>query len=147
MRCIGKVRVAVFSAALVLAIPVADVKAQKQDSGDADLRIRINGDLCKKFTDHVPSADVAYKPGVDARGRPVAPAEIGGSKPSFLPKTIEFPVTVDVFERVGQVVPPGVDGKLNVGAVRLDGNRVLFNGIDIASSEDVMLACKGARMR
>jgi hypothetical protein len=143
--------VSALSAGLAIFAGLACSGAQAADSmpkgDDESLRIVIKGDLCKRLTDHVPAADVRYKPGVDVKGRPVAAAEVGGGKPAFLPSTIEFPVTVDVFERVGQVVPPGTDGKLTLGTVRLDGNKVMFNGINIGSSEDVYMACAGVRMR
>ena len=117
---------------------------QQQSEG---LRIAIDGRLCRKLTEHVADADVAYRPGVDVRGRPVVAAETGGPKPDFLPDVIEVPVTVDIFERLGQVVGPGVDGKLSLGMVKLDGDKVMFNGIQIGASEDVLLACQGARIR
>jgi hypothetical protein len=31
---------------------------------------------CRELLRHIPAADVAYRPGVDVRGRPVAPADL-----------------------------------------------------------------------
>lgn len=83
--------------ALVLAWP-AGASAQ-QELQAQPIRIVITKLDCSRLIRHVPAADVAYKPGVDAKGRAVAPADIPGSGadaiPNLLPDVLEFPVTIN----------------------------------------------------
>ena len=51
---------------------------------------------CRNLTIHQPSPDVKYKPGVDAQGRQVAPADLGNRQRFQPPK--EF--TIDVTRRL-----------------------------------------------
>jgi len=46
----------------------------------------VDSAACRALTAHQPAPDVAYRPGVDATGRPVAPADLGGApQPSLAP--------------------------------------------------------------
>jgi hypothetical protein len=66
-----------------------------------DTTVQITKADCRRLVRHVPSADVAYKPGVDVRGRPVAPADAGGGPRITLPDVFEFDVTIDVRKYLG----------------------------------------------
>lgn len=59
-------------------------------------------DCARLITEHVPAPDVAYRPGTDAYGRKVAPADLnGGYRQIALPKEIEFDVSVDLRKFLG----------------------------------------------
>ncbi len=49
-------------------------------------------EVCRQLVRHVPAADVAYKPGVDAKGKPIAPADLAQSADyaKFAPEVVEF---------------------------------------------------------
>jgi hypothetical protein len=52
---------------------------------------------CQRLVRHVPAPDVAYEPGTDVYGRPVAPAELGGGYGDIRPPDeITFPVEIDL---------------------------------------------------
>jgi hypothetical protein len=53
---------------------------------------------CRLLERHQPAPDVAYRPGVDVRGRPVAPADLGGAPGFELPPVLEFTLALDPFE-------------------------------------------------
>jgi hypothetical protein len=98
---------------------------------------------CSQLTRHTPSADVAYKSGVDARGRAVAPANIGGDRPVVLPDRFEIPITVDLGDRLG--IPPSGDAdyiaEFPVGAVTVTADgRVVFNGVPLTDDEAAELS-------
>lgn len=123
-----------FAAALAVAIASPAVA---QDS-----RIVVSVEDCKRLVRHYPSADVEYKPGVDVRGRKVAPADLPGSKPLKLSDSFEFDITLEVFERLGIEAPKGLeDTALTVGTVSVDrrGN-VLFNGEPLDDEEEAAIA-------
>ncbi|MBM3567922.1 MAG: hypothetical protein FJX46_04110 [Alphaproteobacteria bacterium] len=49
---------------------------------------------CALLTRHVPAADVAFKPGVDVHGRPVAPADLPGGATVAVPNEIGIDITL-----------------------------------------------------
>ncbi|MGB8274515.1 MAG: hypothetical protein WCF16_04500, partial [Alphaproteobacteria bacterium] len=52
---------------------------------------------CQLLVRHVPAPDVAFAPGRDAYGRPVAPADLGGGYEDVkVPDEITFPVEIDL---------------------------------------------------
>ena len=76
------------------AAPAAEAKATAA-------KARITKKDCLRLLRHQPSADVAYKPGVDARGKPVAPADLPGGFKMVLPDVFEFNVTKDLSAYLG----------------------------------------------
>ncbi|MBF0267636.1 MAG: hypothetical protein HQL44_03480 [Alphaproteobacteria bacterium] len=63
----------------------------------ADGTVRISRQDCSRLIHHAPSADVAYKPGVDVKGRAVAPADLdgGANNIKLLPEVLEFNVSIN----------------------------------------------------
>lgn len=72
-----------------------------------------------------------YVPGVDAYGRPVAPADVSSTPAIDVPEQVDFPVELDVAGMMNFPIPT----QMNVvpGTVRVfkDG-RVLYNGQDVS---------------
>ena len=66
-------------------------------------KVVISSRECARLvTEHVPAPDVAYRPGTDASGRKVAPADLNGGYPQIpIPKEIEFDVSVDLRNFLG----------------------------------------------
>lgn len=71
---------------LCVAVTVGPAVAVAQDGGEADAakegplagvvhEVSVSLEDCRRLVDHVPSADVAYQPGVDVDGNAVVPAE------------------------------------------------------------------------
>ncbi|WP_119165725.1 hypothetical protein [Algihabitans albus] len=61
------------------------------------LEVTITRADCSQLVRHLPDADVSadYQPGVDARGKPVAPADLYGANPIELPETFTFLIEVN----------------------------------------------------
>ncbi len=98
--------------------------------------ITVTGVDCRKLARYVPPPGVEYQPGVDVRGRKVAPADLNAAPQIRVPETITFDAAVDL-RRFG--IPPGsplFDPNVTVGEVRvgMDG-RVLFNGQRLGDPE------------
>ena len=87
-------RIAVMVVAAGVLHPGAHAWAQTEP-----IRIVITKVDCSRLVRHQPAPDVAYRPGVDARGRAVVPADIPGSGadaiPNLLPEVLEFPLTIN----------------------------------------------------
>ena len=99
-------------------------------------KVTITGVDCRRLARHMPAPDVAYKPGVDARGRAVAPADINAAPQIKVPETITFDAAADL-RRFG--IPPTsplFEPNVSVGRVDvLRDGRVLFNGERLGDSE------------
>ncbi len=90
-------------------------------------QVEIDSRDCRRLLARAPDTDARYRPGVDARGRPVAPADLGGGSPVILPDTIEAPVTVDLAERHGIDIR-GLDAEAVLGRIVLRDGRAYWNG-------------------
>lgn len=62
-------------------------------------------ELCRVIVPHVPTDDVAYRPGVDVRGKAVAPAGVGGNVVVAPPREIVIDLTAPLRQLV-----PGTEG-------------------------------------
>lgn len=86
---------------------------------------------CQLLPVHTEGADVAFKPGVDVRGKPVVPADLNAPTMD-LPKTIVIPLSVDM---AGKLQASNVEGlKLDapLGMVEIHPNgRVVYNDQDL----------------
>ena len=107
------------------------------------LQVAITKADCARLVEHMPAPDVAYQPGVDPYGNPVASADAGGGTPIELPKTIVIDVEVDLFQRFGIPVDPALyDADAEVGEVVYRDGRFTFNGQPLQSEAQAELAAR-----
>lgn len=95
--------------------------------------------LCRRIAD-----GGAYRPGVDAHGRPVAPADMrnGGDT---MPDVYTIPLTIYMAQQIDAPVGTAMEGDIGVLQVTRDG-RVSYNGTDL--TDHSRAACAGdARQR
>jgi hypothetical protein len=99
-------------------------------------KVTISGVDCRRLVQHDPAPDVAYKPGVDARGRPVAPADLNAAPQIKVPETITFDAAADLRRFGIPASSPLFEPNVYVGRVdvRQDG-RVYFNGERLGDPE------------
>jgi hypothetical protein len=93
---------------------------------------------CSRLVKHTPAPDVAYQPGVDVHGNPVAPADLDGGYQVALPRVIRIPITVLLQDRFG--IPENsvlykAEAEIGVAEIDLTDGRVTFNGQDLATAE------------
>jgi hypothetical protein len=96
---------------------------------------------CQYLTRYQPAPDVAYQPGVDAHGKAVAPADLGGGSQIKLPETIYIPIEINIGRRYG--IPansPLWKATAEVGTVAVTGDQVTFNGQPLTPDDDAALA-------
>ena len=113
--------------AACLAVLAAPAMAQK---------VTISGVDCRRLVQHHPAPDVAYQPGVDARGRKVAPADINAAPQIRVPETITFDAAADLRRFGIPASSPLFQPNVHVGRVDVqqDG-RVFFNGERLGNPE------------
>lgn len=109
---------------------------------------------CRVLERHRPDADVeagaAYRPGVDAAGRPVAPADLGGGWRPAAPPALELGLAVEPLRGGGD--PFGLAGSaMPVGRVRIDARtgEATLDGRPLgpADREAMVVACRRAGAR
>lgn len=111
----------------------------------ASAEIAISRKDCQRLVSHEPAPDVAYQPGVDVHGRPVAPADLGGGQQIQLPDVIYIPIEVLVQDKYG--IPANsvlYDATALIGVVAVRGNRVYFEDQELTDPEVAALeqACR-----
>lgn len=133
---------------LCLLAPNAAVGEQSPGDGKSSVIVVLSEAECRLLTRHQPDADVAYQPGVDARGRSVVPADLGSNGVSARLKTptkIIIPIEVDLFERFGVPANPDLfEADAQVGQVIYDDGKVFYNGQRLAdgASDQLLLHCQ-----
>ena len=103
-------------------------------------RLVIRREACDQLANLSPSADVEYRPGVDARGRPVAPADLS---PESNPRVDEIFIEIDAATRRRFGLPPErrfFAGEASVGVVVVQDNKAFFNGQPLEDREQAMLS-------
>ncbi len=108
------------------------------------VRVALQEEACRRLVAHVPAPDVAYRPGVDARGRAVAPADLPGSGGGSWLRPLVVPLTLDLGERID--LPPGVAADIPLFDLTVDAlGRVRLDGRPIDDRTTVLLAaaCRG----
>ncbi len=58
------------------------------------IEVRMSRDHCRWLVEHIPADDVAYKPGVDVRGKPVKPADLNSSATMAIPRNVDIDLTL-----------------------------------------------------
>ncbi len=107
---------------------------------------------CRKLVAHQPRPGVAYQGGVDVRGKVVVPADVTGAPVLDLPAFLEIPLTVDTLKRLGSPSGDilnsrrGLEGKAALGTLTIKGDAVFWNGKQIQSQDELLMAeaCKSS---
>jgi hypothetical protein len=97
---------------------------------------------CAQLVRHVTAANVAFDPGLDLQGRPVAPADLDGGVKIELPGEFSIPITVDLQKSFGIPVDPNLFQTQNftVGVVTWEKGKGYFNGQPLQSEQSAKLA-------
>ena len=94
---------------------------------------------CSALVAHVPASGVEYAPGIDVRGRPVVPADLGGRPRLKMPDTVDIPVQIDMGERYGLPANSKLyeldHVKVGTARIRIKDGRAWFNGEPLTSAE------------
>jgi hypothetical protein len=127
----------ILSYVLALLLYAAPATAQKASVTDAE---------CRQLVEYVASQDVNYKPGVDVRGRPVAPADLSSGPQIQAPQNFTFDLNVDLKQFGIPAGSPIFQPSVGIGKITVEngGRRVLYNGQPLGNSEQSALAklCK-----
>lgn len=120
------------------------------DSAARAATITVSATDCQRLVQHQPAADVAYTPGVDVNGNPVAPADLPGSVTIRTPTEVTFEVTYDLLSNydVAEDSVLAARGEASVGTVRYDllSGVLTFNGERLDDPETAALRelCRAA---
>lgn len=93
---------------------------------------------CRMLADHKPDADVAYKPGVDVKGKAVVPADVN-SHAMGANETIVVPLGTDLAQRLQNSNVRGLDMTTTLGFLEISPNgQITYNGQDLTSQVYVL---------
>lgn len=95
----------------MICLPIAQVVAQEAQNKSPNVSFKLKRSHCAQLIiNHKPADDVAYKPGVDVEGNPVAPADLPGSSKDYgLGKDVEIDLTLPL----SQLAPAALAGSPN----------------------------------
>ncbi len=105
------------------------------------VEVTVSKNDCREIISYMPAPDVAYRPGVDARGRKVVPADLAGGSSDFkLPDEITF----NVGEDLAKDFNPKYTGEAVFGKVSVKGGEVFWNGRALGnkSGNAIAQACR-----
>ena len=128
---------------IILAAATGAVMGTSAPAQDAagDVAVTIGKRECEYLMRHRPAPDVAYRPGVDVRGRAVAPAEGDGPAPLKLPDTYTFAIS-----RTIAGLPGGAEAEMAIGTIEYDINsgRMTFNGHPLTDplADELVIHCR-----
>ncbi|NQV56571.1 MAG: hypothetical protein HQ503_11990 [Rhodospirillales bacterium] len=110
----------------------------------AGSKVEVSKRDCQRLVRKTGTAGAAYKPGVDARGRKVAGADLNGGSPIKLPDTLSFDVSTDLGNLTGKSIGGGKVSDSKVGAVKYDfkSGQMTFNGKPIGNRAEAELSAK-----
>lgn len=106
--------------------------------------LRITRADCNRLVVHEPSADVAYQPGIDIRGRPVASADLNSNPRIKLPDEIVIRLEYDVLKGRSSALANAMEGNAALGTLTLRQGRAYFNDEPLHGWEQEILldACR-----
>ena len=131
-------------AATLPPLMLAGSSAQAQGQSAGPNKIVVTRSDCAALVEHRPSTGVEYRPGVDARGRPVVAADLAGTPQIAPPDEIVIDVTVQVYQYLGRTPPAGLgDTAATVGRLVLLDGKLTFNGEPLSgpASSAIAAAC------
>lgn len=121
----------------------AKVKPKPQDT------ITIDRAVCRRLFKHRANPDVAYQPGVDVHGNPVASADWDDVPQLRLPESFTIDVTPELTRWLPNAAPPYdrlTGSRINLGAIAVTGDMLTFNGQPLSSEaeENMAVLCLNA---
>lgn len=120
-------RVCLLCLSFFLTIPVSVSLAAKgavKETGGVAFKI-----LCQSLPAYQADTGVEYRPGVDVRGRAVAPADLKAPLSAGMGEVVQIPVTVDLVQRFNLYPFFGIELKPDIGMVSVHSDgRVEYNG-------------------
>jgi len=141
---------------LALILVATRLTAQNAPAATADLQVYVTRQDCARLVAHHPDPGVAYQPGTDIHGKPVAPADLPGSQNlKLLPDRITFdlklnplaygaPQSASNAQKFAntQIPVAHIDVDILSGAVRINGQ-----SLDNEQTRIVTEACRKAGYR
>ena len=135
MRIITAAMMAALAAGAVL--PSAVSLAQTKKPAETESIRASRADCRRLIVEHRPAPDVAYKPGVDVRGKPVVGADLNPAPQIQVPDNIAFDIAIDLSKYGLPANSALFQPNFKLGEVRMDvaSGRVLYNGQPLGNPE------------
>lgn len=98
-----------------------------------EVRLEVSKSDCQRIVKYTPAPDVAYKPGVDVNGNPVAPADLNGGSQIKIPDQIYINLSLPFKDLLKNYNPKLKNAEVYVGTVEynLASGKLLYNGQEL----------------
>lgn len=127
--------------ALLPALALAQAPAPQSPAAGSP-QLTIAESECRNLTIHQPSPDVKYRPGTDALGRQVAPADLGNRQRFQPPREI----TIDVTRQLGRASGNPYKAEANILQLKVRDGRVYYGDQPLGESDQRAIAQACAEM-
>lgn len=128
-------------AAPVLAQAPRPQSAPTQTAPQRPQTLQVSAETCRRLVQHAPAPDINYRPGVDAYGRPVAPADLAPAPILGPPPQMTLNIGADLRRYGVPATSPLFQPNVGVGEISFDLNgRIFFNGQPLGGAEQSALA-------
>jgi len=99
-----------------------------------EVQITVSKENCTRIEKHVAADDVAYKPGVDVHGKPVAPADLNGGNLLKFPNEIVIDLSLPLQDLLSSPPDSLKNADVRVGEItyNINSGKMLFNGQELA---------------
>ncbi|WP_374383884.1 hypothetical protein [Dongia sp.] len=130
---IDRRRIAIINALLAILTCFAGALPAKAD-------IAVTREDCARLVKYRQAPGVEYQPGIDVRGNPVAPADLGGGYQIKPPETIIIPIEILIQDRFHIPANSALwNAKAQVGVVTVKGDQVFYEGQLLGDAEAAAL--------
>ena len=108
--------------------------------------VKVSKTDCSKLVKHQAASNVEYKPGVDVRGKKVAPADLDGGTQLKLPEELTIDIGMDLAKKYSLTggSPNLYTAESTLGKVTFKNGKATFNGQSLTPADQDALAeaCK-----
>jgi hypothetical protein len=105
-------------------------------------KLTVSREDCRKIIKHLPAPDVVYKPGVDAYGRKVLPADIGGGSTWQPPESVTIDIDINLAEKYGVGAGGKFKGEAKIATVTVNTKtgEVTLDGKPVGDAAETAIA-------
>jgi hypothetical protein len=119
-------------------LPLTLLSLAVMSTAAAAQTVTIDSADCRRLARHVPAPDVAYQPGIDARGLKVTPADLDDGSQLQLGNSITFDAAADLRRFGLPANSPLLEPAVKIGTIRVDPDgRLFLDGRPLGNPERV----------
>jgi len=133
-------KIAFFGVALSVMPTVAMAQESAKQPPPEDLKITLSEADYQALVAYTDTDAAAYRPGVDAHGRPVVGANVTNQNPGLIPNEITFTLTLRLGDFAPDIAAGLADSTAPIGEIAVRGQEIFLNGHSLNTLQTEALA-------